>query len=866
MAIFAACRMRTFARLISDELGVRVKLKGKQILARDGRPPVIFLPAMEYASEEAVQAVRGFALHEAGHVKWSDFRVCREMRSFPEKELHNAIEDEWIEHKLERIFPGGREMLVAAHREGLELVHGQPEGIPERSWFAPEAKPEIIERFKANMKPEYLRVNPGATEADAEKAAQEAAEKLPDEAVAGVAARLELRRAALCWLYRKRGYDKWVDLREWDSHPWRKIFEEETTVRARDSWQALEQARRILERLGIQDALPGDRRPLEELRELAEKAKATKEAAKEARRKLGNAKAELREAVRKGMEGSPEQAALRAARRAHERAERATRRLTERAERATRRTDAARERLDRATARLEDLRKRLEACPDADQADRLRERVANAEGVAERQQSRFAERCRQAESASFEASKGHETLAEAKDRLAEAEGAHSALRKALWEKSQSERAEELERLEAEHKDAKASADAAKSEWQRLAGEVRAREEAIAAPIQPGVREEIVRRAWDRHRSRPVEEDLESLNPEDVLPEMETPDLPDFSGPARAYAVADRSLDRVEKVTATPQANADHRKALREHAKLIERLIASLRRLHSPIKSRVRVNVERGRLDAKRLFRVGMALRGAPVDARRVWKTVVTKPDPKVAVSVLLDCSGSMTQMSHGGRSRYQVAIGAAAALAAALRELGIPHEILGHTTRLAARGKDAEKPDLENFSRFAPFQGYVLKGFGEDADASAVFSQFEMHENLDSEAVLWAAKRLEARPEKTRILVVISDGLPSASDSNTGELERHLLTVCRTLEAREVDGVHLCGIGIGEERVKAFYRNAEVIQDVEVLPGALVGVVERVLVVGGRCGKGYHHPNAFQTYLPLIDHGRQFLCLVPPSL
>lgn len=57
------------------------------------------------------------------------------------------------------------------------------------------------------------------------------------------------------------------------------------------------------------------------------------------------------------------------------------------------------------------------------------------------------------------------------------------------------------------------------------------------------------------------------------------------------------------------------------------------------------------------------------------------------------------------------------------------------------------------------------------------------------------------------------------------------------IEAREGGGVHLCGVGIGEERVRAFYQNCEVIKEVADLPGALVGVVEGV-VVGGTMGVG----------------------------
>ena len=835
MALFAACRMKTFARLISDELGVRVQLKGKQILARDGKPPVIVLPVMEYASEEVMRAIRGFALHEAGHVRWSDFRVCRELRSFSEKELHNAIEDEWIENRLEKVFPGGREMLLDAHKEGLELVNGAPENLPERSWLAPEARPDVLEQFKHGLKAKYLQENPGACVADVENAAAKTVEAVPEDQIKSLAARLELRRAALCWLYRKRGYDKWVNLREWDSHPWKPVFDSETVERARNSWEALDQARRILSRLGITDALPGDKRPVEELSVLADKAKAARQAARDARGKLREARGEMARAVQAEMDASAEQAALDAAREAHELARSAAERLTRKAERASERTTAARERLDRALARLDELKKRLEACQDADQAQRLRERIAKTETLVARRQERLSERQRQESVARHDLEQAQRALSDAEERLRDAERAHSAHKKATWENAQSERAEELDRLAAEHKDAKTNADAAKAEWQRVSGELRARDEKIEQPIQSGVRDEIVRRAWEKHRGRSVEDDMATLTPEDVRLDQTPVGVPDFSSPARAYTVADRTMDRIDKLCATPQSDVDHKAALHEQAELIQQLVASLKRLHSPVQSRVKVNVERGRLDAKRLFRVGMALRGAPVDARRVWKTVVNKPDPKVAVTLLLDCSGSMTNAEHGGKSRIQVAIRAATVLTAALRELCIPHEILGHTTSYVLR-KPGEKPDLESFSRFAPFRGYVFKGFTENADASPLFASFEMHENLDGEALLWAAKRLEARPEKTRLLVVISDGLPSATDSNIGELERHLLGVCRTLEAREGEGVHLCGIGVGVERVREFYRNVEVIQDVAELPGALVGMVERVLVGVGTLG------------------------------
>jgi len=104
--------------------------------------------------------------------------------------------------------------------------------------------------------------------------------------------------------------------------------------------------------------------------------------------------------------------------------------------------------------------------------------------------------------------------------------------------------------------------------------------------------------------------------------------------------------------------------------------------------------------------------------------------------------------------------------------------------------------------------------------------------------VLWAAERLGERPEKTKLLISISDGMPQAHMANTAELERHLLTACKTIEAREREGMILFGIGIGEKRVRHFYKNADVLESVGDLPRAVMGIVEKVMLgLGGRAGE-----------------------------
>jgi cobaltochelatase CobT len=98
-----------------------------------------------------------------------------------------------------------------------------------------------------------------------------------------------------------------------------------------------------------------------------------------------------------------------------------------------------------------------------------------------------------------------------------------------------------------------------------------------------------------------------------------------------------------------------------------------------------------------------------------------------------------------------------------------------------------------------------------------------LKENIDGEALLWAYRRLLARPEHRRILMVISDGAPvddSTLSVNPGNyLEKHLREVIRDIQNR--DQVELIAIGIGHD-VTRYYQRAVTIVDAEELGGTMM--------------------------------------------
>ncbi|RZK97846.1 MAG: cobaltochelatase subunit CobT, partial [Methylobacterium sp.] len=93
---------------------------------------------------------------------------------------------------------------------------------------------------------------------------------------------------------------------------------------------------------------------------------------------------------------------------------------------------------------------------------------------------------------------------------------------------------------------------------------------------------------------------------------------------------------------------------------------------------------------------------------------------------------------------------------------------------------------------------------------------------IDGEALDWAHKRLLARSEQRKILMVISDGAPvddSTLSVNAGNyLERHLRWMIEDIETRSP--VELLAIGIGHD-VTRYYRRAVTIIDAEELGGAM---------------------------------------------
>ncbi len=263
------------------------------------------------------------------------------------------------------------------------------------------------------------------------------------------------------------------------------------------------------------------------------------------------------------------------------------------------------------------------------------------------------------------------------------------------------------------------------------------------------------------------------------------------------------------------------KQLNNLSSIVARLANRLQRRLMAQQSRSwEFDLEEGMLDPARLSRVIVDPQ-QPLSFKREKDTDFRD----TVVTLLLDNSGSMR-----GRP-ITVAATCADILARTLERCGVKVEILGFTTRAWKGGQAREawlmagKPSMPG--RLNDLRHIIYKS----ADApwrrarknlGLMMREGLLKENIDGEALEWAYRRLLARPEQRRILMMISDGAPvddSTLSVNPGNyLERHLRHMIEEIETRSP--IELIAIGIGHD-VTRYYRRAVTIVDAEELGGAM---------------------------------------------
>jgi cobaltochelatase CobT len=203
------------------------------------------------------------------------------------------------------------------------------------------------------------------------------------------------------------------------------------------------------------------------------------------------------------------------------------------------------------------------------------------------------------------------------------------------------------------------------------------------------------------------------------------------------------------------------------------------------------------------------------------------------VCLLLDNSGSMR-----GNPITMSAM-ACELIAKILEKFGIKTEILGFTTVDWRGGKSRKlwessgKPS--NPGRLSDLRHIIYKNANQSFKKSRVnlglmLKEGILKENIDGEALIWAKKRLDARNEQRKILMIISDGTPVDDSTNSNNqndiLSNHLHHVIAKIEKHS--DIEITAIGIGHD-VKSFYKNSLTISNIDDLGDVMIDRICQLL-------------------------------------
>ncbi len=324
---------------------------------------------------------------------------------------------------------------------------------------------------------------------------------------------------------------------------------------------------------------------------------------------------------------------------------------------------------------------------------------------------------------------------------------------------------------------------------------------------------------------------EEMSDEAELPEGEAPLEPPqpapFSDADPNYKVFNTDYD--EEIKAEDLAEPAELERLRAYLdQQLEPLKGAVSRLANKLQRRLQAqqnrswefDLEEGTLDAGRLARV-VANPTTPLSFKREKDTEFRD----TVVTLLLDNSGSMR-----GRPISIAAI-CADVLARTLERCQVKVEILGFTTRAWKGGQAREQwlaagrpaqPGRLNDLRHIIYKAADAPWRRVRDNLGLMMKEGLLKENIDGEALEWAHRRICARPEARKVMMVISDGAPvddsTLSVNPANYLEKHLRDVIAMVEKRRQ--TELIAIGIGHD-VTRYYQRAVTITDVEQLAGAM---------------------------------------------
>lgn len=293
-----------------------------------------------------------------------------------------------------------------------------------------------------------------------------------------------------------------------------------------------------------------------------------------------------------------------------------------------------------------------------------------------------------------------------------------------------------------------------------------------------------------------------------------------------YLIYTRDFDVIEKFDIDKHGgvNAD---AVRLMEDKVDHMVGKIQRdleraVSSQKKTQWAAGQRSGRLDTGSLSRL------VKFGEEKVFKRKQVTKGKNAAVSLLIDCSGSMDEYNKIATAAYT-----AYALSTTLERLGINHEVLGFTTsekRPDEAMHESSKTGVR-YSRYDNLYVPIFKAFGErlnsqsKAGLASLATAKWLGNNVDGECVAIAASRLAQQKEERKILIVLSDGNPVCF-GDKAQICSHLKKTIKDIIKSKIE---VLGIGINDDAVKSYYPKHLVINRLSDLPTIVMGQLRKFL-------------------------------------
>lgn len=223
--------------------------------------------------------------------------------------------------------------------------------------------------------------------------------------------------------------------------------------------------------------------------------------------------------------------------------------------------------------------------------------------------------------------------------------------------------------------------------------------------------------------------------------------------------------------------------------------------------------DEGRLDTKKLYR-------AAAGSNLVYKALTDKIQLDTVVGMAIDHSGSMAGY------KLDLAGQAAIVLGDALNAIHVPFMVYGYSTTQ----QPVPAGDLSAYARWTGLWIRYYRDFQESWAAGALrlaqASGNAQSNTLDGESIKHGVRRLLARPEKRKILLVLNDGQPYPGGGHVGRCQQYLHDV---VAASSKAGVEVIAIGVADRSVRRYYPHSVVINSLSDLVAQPLTLLDKML-------------------------------------